>query len=148
MSDDIPFDVPGFVSYTQHRLRLEKVGVQHQFPGEMLTDLMRCDMSRDYLYNSVVMRLVTYVLSDTIVNEREEVTVDVPASWWQHLKRDCFKGRLLGWYLRRRPVKVKTLKNLVSFERSRLYPQADIQLPRDQYGMPQYREVIVQGGWG
>lgn len=139
---------PAFREHVRHRLEARKVGFTCQFPGEFFRDGITVDVSRDGMFDTVAMRMVSYVLSDQLVHECDEVTVDVPASWWQHFKRDVLsRYRVFRRYVRRHPVEMRTLRNLVSFDRYRIYPQADVMMPRTPYGMPQYHEAIVQKGW-
>ena len=69
---------------------------------------VRCTTYFDHMLDGIVLQLKKAVHGTEM--ERETVsTVQVPASWWQHWKRDCAPR----WFRRRFPVKTRTIETKV-----------------------------------
>lgn len=104
-------------------------------------------------FGQYLFQLRTKILTDDLpprmLTERTRVPFEVPASTWQMWK----KRHARRWYARRLvarwPVRYERDPDgrhgdaVCSFvlERFRTYPQAQVQLPRDQFGM----EVLAHG---
>jgi hypothetical protein len=98
--------------------------------------------------DQLIFRLRSAVLADKLVSERQAVTLDIPASWWQHFKRDSWLGRHRPQWMRRRwPVRFTTMRQEVLFERYRTYPDASIALPSERFGAPVIYETYTPMGW-
>jgi hypothetical protein len=80
----------------------------------------------------MMLELRSAVLAAQVLADRQDVAFEMPASWWQHLKRD----RMPAWFTRRWPVRTRTLTASVDFTRYDTYPMADIALPPDEFGYP------------
>jgi hypothetical protein len=134
---------------TQHQLDVLKVGVAQRMPGAYLASSIVVDQWRDMVINGLVLQLTGHVLGKQLpplkFTESRTVTIDVPASWWQHLKRSA-----LGvWGLRRlvalrpprmRPV-TRCLQVDVNVSRAAAFPEASL-LPADpRLGAP----VLILG---
>lgn len=59
-----------------------------------------------------------------------DVTYEVPANWWQHLRQQ------IG-------LSARTTTRLVHVDRYRTYPDADIVLPEPRFGEPVMVEVLT-----
>lgn len=128
-------------------LESRRAGVLMEVSGDFLRDSIAVETSLDHFADTLLVRLSALVLADQVVSERDEVTVEVPADWWQHLKRDHAARWWMRWLVARHPVRTVTLRNLVSFDQYRMYPGADVVLPKLPYGTHRVREVLAQGGW-
>lgn len=132
-----------FREYRTHVLRSRQVAVHAVLPGDFVRDSLAFEAHRNNLFDDMLMRLSAHVLSDQLVSADEEVTLDVPASWWQHLKL----SHAPEWFKRRWPVVCATWRKDMHFERHRTYPEADVVLPREKYGHPVYVEAAHYGPW-
>lgn len=91
-------------------LSWEKLGARMQLSREMVQDA-RFDI-RETLYGDLLMQLQAYVLGEKLpentVTATGSVSVEYPASWWQHFK-DTYRER---WWMRalarRRPPRMQT----------------------------------------
>lgn len=73
------------------------------------------------LADSLAIRMRSYILGQED-HQRYSVSVDIPATWWQHFKQD----HAPGWFVRRFPVKTKTVPRTVEFNHKMLFPKADV----------------------
>jgi hypothetical protein len=81
---------------------------------------------------AMVISMSAYVLAERLARETQQVAFDVPASWWQHWKRDCAPA----WLRRRWPVRTTRLSRTMKFETFRAYPDAQVphaEVLRDGY---------------
>lgn len=95
------------------------------------------------VWGNVICRLSSEVLAEKLVDSAETSELEVPATWWQHLKRDHFPA----WFTRRWPVRVAKFRQTVSFQRHRTYPNASIALPPKTFGYPVIIERATPGWW-
>lgn len=112
--------------------------------GAYTRDSIAAQEVMDHAWDMLCMRLTASILTDTQVSETQEVELAVPATWWQHLKRDNWLARKV-W--RRRRVRMHIMKQRVTFERIRGYPQADVVVPREKFGIPVIYDKVTEGGW-
>lgn len=71
------------------------------------------------IFDELVTELVAEVLAEEVDNRSKEVSFEVPATWWDHFKRDYFPD----WLLYKFPIKQKTLSKTVTFRRLATYPK-------------------------
>lgn len=146
-------EIPDSVDWTQLvrqmvTLHPEKFGVL----GSYSRELLQAEVSRDYSFaiGDLALRLTTSVLCGHVVTEKPQVQLNLPATWWQHLKYEVFGWHsaslakkdtlggfhrtvllwpaywLLGKYSAKRPVKWTTVTAEVTFEQRVLYPEIDM----------------------
>jgi hypothetical protein len=146
------------------RLAPKKFGYLGRYSTEML------EVERtDGIFGDMMLRFTTSILSGKTVTATQRASVEVPASWWQHLKKNAsernrtgfrrprrwwlpgiFLLSILTWlpraglgrFLRRHPVRYAELTAEVRFTRDTLYPGADVSLPPDQFGPPVTYEAL------
>lgn len=70
-------------------------------------------------FNSLCMKLDSFVLSQTVTEKSHRLKIEVPATWWDHFKRDCFPN----WLLRRFPPQVQLHSEKVTFKLKETYPK-------------------------
>lgn len=134
---------------TQHALHRKKVAAREEV-SEYVLNNARLDVEK-YVMDRLVYNLTTFVMSERLAPDVVEIVVDakaeVPASWWQHLKRDHFPQ----WYTRRWPVVnevvVSPYHGSVNIERELTYPASTQILPEDPWGAPVYVEVMGDVNW-
>lgn len=114
---------------------------QELIPNEVLHNA-EFTTYKDVVLDGMVFNLQTYVLADKLVDKQVSKTVEVPASWWQHLKQDK-----LRFLTRRRPV--KTVKHTfdVDFQQYNTYPKMATKLPKHKYGEPVVVEILKSNLW-
>ncbi len=111
-------------------------------------DRAKLDVIADPLTDHLIFSLKSLVLAEKLVQEQQTVTLDIPASWWQHFKRDSWLGRHRPQWMRKRwPVRFTTMRQTVRFERYRNYPDASIPLPPERFGRPVMYETCTPMGW-
>lgn len=97
--------------------------------------LMDLQAHRDAVVGDLIFRLRAYVLSQHLDRHTEtasqEVEFRVPASWWQHYKRDVLaRHRLTRWFVRWRParteVHTRTATLTASWEQYATFPESEI----------------------
>jgi hypothetical protein len=81
------------------------------------------------------------------VNEIQTVTLEVPASWWQHFKSDHRNRFGFRWFVKRFPILLETWTKDVTFDRYYDYPDATIQLPEENFGKFIVSETVTQRDW-
>jgi hypothetical protein len=95
----------------------------------------------------MLLGLTAEVLRDHIVNEIQTVTLEVPASWWQHFKSDHRNRFGFRWFVKRFPILLETWTKDVTFDRYYDYPDATIQLPEENFGKFIVSETVTQRDW-
>ena len=101
--------------------------------GRTPKELATYRVVEDPLADDLVHRLETVVLAEH-VHDQQFVSepVRVPATWWQHWKRD----HAPRWAQRRWPVRYQTFTLTVDLTRWIKYPWADIPVYPDRLGKP------------
>lgn len=131
--------------FTQRVLQIAKVGAGQIIPAYVARTAeftMQEQMGSDMLLS-----LSAEVLRDHIVDEVQTVTLEVPATWWQHFKADHRDRFGFRWLLRWRPIRWDTWTKEVRFDRYYDYPDAGIALPEDHFGKFIVNEQITQTDW-
>jgi hypothetical protein len=100
-----------------------KVVARRVLPGYVARNV-EANVYRDYLSDSLVFELRSYVLAEDLGTREYEVMFGQPSSWWQHFKRDVLHRR----------CKVKLETKTVVGHGYRGYPHAPIALPADKLG--------------
>jgi hypothetical protein len=118
-------------------LEMQRVTAASRVPA-FIAHTARLDVERAML-DELVYRLSAFVLADKFVDDVYTVTVNVPASWWQHFKRDC----LPQWWRNRWPVKEEQIRRRVEFMRYNTYPNASFALPEERFGKPVVYETVT-----
>lgn len=114
-----------FGDVPQVQLATERIQLDLQRVGATLAQSARYEVERrEFPYDELVHRLTSYVLSDRLVSDTYSKDYFVPASWWQHFKRDH-----LPTIARRWPVKTERRTVTVQFDRYATYPHARIAIP-------------------
>ena len=138
-------DFPTEREYTQRVLRIVKVGTSQIIPGHVartaeftVTEQMGGDM---------LLGLSAEVMRDHIVNETQTVTLETPATWWQHFKSDHRDRFGFRWLIKKFPIRWETWTKTVTFDRYYDYPDAAISLPEDQFGKFIVYETSIQSDW-
>jgi hypothetical protein len=108
-------------SFTQHVFTPRRLAAQQSI-GAYMTESLDFQTIKDHVYDTVLLRLTAMVLTDQHLDGTKEVTLDVPATWWQHFKRDHLPVRYLRW----RPVRYTKMQTTVRCEHFRIFPMADI----------------------
>lgn len=81
-------------------------------------------------------KLSAYVLKEEFEPVTETLTQSIPATWWQHFKRDHFPN----WLVRRFPVRTIALTATLTCVPKAIYPRAKI-----KFGEPTYKfHVLVK----
>ena len=91
--------------------------------------------------NHMILELQAYVLADKWVGQFQEVSIDVPSSWWQMWKRD----HAPAWFIRRYRVRFTTLTTTFSLDRYQTYPDASFTVPEELFGKPVVYERLTRG---
>jgi hypothetical protein len=135
------FDQPDVVQAAMS----QKIKLELQQVGATLASTAELAVYRDpsSFYDHLVHKLTAYVLADHLVSDTYETRVrvpfEVPASWWQHFKRDHLPTIAKRW-----PVKTRTIATwrdvTVTFDRYATYPEATIALP--ELGRHRYVEMV------
>ena len=101
----------------------------------------------DHEAHGLMVQLVSEVLTERIVKETHDVSIDVPATWWQHFKLSYMNNRFMRRFIRRYPVKLRAWSKTVFFDAKRLYPNADIPKQVTPLGRPIMFETIGESDW-
>jgi hypothetical protein len=123
-----------------------KVATMGQVQRHLLEDAQFVARTADVAFfedrftGNLCLSLRALVLGLRREDRERTVHLDVPASWWQHLKRD----HTPEWFTRRRPVRYERLTRTITFSVHQTYPNASIALPEDRFGQP----VIVHQAIG
>lgn len=148
--------------YFQRQMRLTPR--QFGYVGSYSRDMLQVEKVQDQAFGQIMYRFTTSILSGRTITETQRASVQVPASWWQHLKKTAGEWHtawlrkpyppwllfilpldlltivprvyLIPWFLRRHPVRYAELAAEVRFTRDTLYPGADISLPPSRFGAP------------
>lgn len=91
----------------------------------------------------MAMELRAYVLARKQVDEYHNAVLEVPATWWQHLKQDYFPE----WYKRRWPIRFTKMVKRFRFERYDTYPEADFAISEERFGRPVLCEFVSAKDW-
>lgn len=119
--------------------------------GTYMANELRAELAEvaEYFYDETLLRLTTQVLTGNTVSEEQEVSVQVPATWFQHLKERVseifqYKGgkHPVRRWLTKHPVRHKKLSAKVKFSRDTLYPGANIEVPPEPFGKPVVWETV------
>jgi hypothetical protein len=86
----------------------------------------------------MMLELRSAVLGAQILSDTQAVSIEYPATWWQHLKQD----HAPAWFTRRWPVRMTRRVAEVNFTRYDTYPMADVPLPPDDFGYPVVIEMF------
>lgn len=91
--------------YETKRLEIETYHWRQEIPAyEIINSGYEEREWRSISHESMVRELKTRVLKDSYE--------EIPASWWQHFKRDC----LPAWFVKRWPVKYVTVTLVLCFK--------------------------------
>lgn len=108
--------------------------------GALTRDSLVFDEWQEHSAYRLVRQLSAYVLSeklvDKTVSDRRTLSVDIPASWWQHFKLDVLASFNVGrWFVMKRPVRYRTEKRehtfRADFRQWATFPAADVMTPPD-----------------
>lgn len=131
--------------FTERILHIVRVGARQIIPEHVARTAsfsVQEQMGRD-----MILGLSAEVLRDHIVNEVQTVTLEVPASWWQHFKADHRDRFGFRWFVKRFPILWETWNKEVRFDRYYDYPDAAISLPEDKFGKYIVYETSTQTDW-
>lgn len=106
-------------SYEILTLEQRKVAVQ-ELVAQRLRYSAKLNVTEEEIFDRLLYRLSAYVLEERVAHRTQEFTIkatatarvsaqaraeiEVPKTWWQHLKQDHFPA----WFTRRWPVQVQT----------------------------------------
>lgn len=99
---------------------------------------IKVDVDMDWLLGDMVIRFEKELLGEIVGTQEHTVMVDVPSSWWQHLKEDHFPQ----WYVRRWPVLHKTRRVVIDLTTIGAFSDEMFQTPEKYRGkivLPVYR---------
>jgi hypothetical protein len=104
--------------------------VRHTLERQQLGVVVRSSAEYSAAYDSMIVdllchRLTAFVLTEKVVGQVHTLSVEVPATWWQHLKA----SRMRPWILRRWPVRYHRIERDVRFDKRLMYPAASQSLP-------------------
>lgn len=135
------------VSLRVDRVLLDQlqVAVKHRMAEELgaftaATSRLEVERRLDWIGQELLFSLRAYVLAEHLVDETVTLDVDVPASWFQHLKA----RHMRRWVLKRWPVRTIKVTEAKRFQRDATYPKANIGVPADRLGQPVYVERITR----
>jgi hypothetical protein len=115
-----------------------KMGVRQEV-GAHVAESLHLEQWVEPMTRNMVVRLTADILAEKLPPERVErsktVTLDFPASSWQHFKQEHSESWWLRWLVRRRPVRVQALEQtvtlVVDLEKYRTFPQCNYVFPQD-----------------
>ena len=95
--------------------------------GHFTKASLRCSVTEQngalgLLAETLAVRVQAAVLCQSLGHRMTSVTFQVPKSWWQHFKKDCFPE----WLKRRFPVRWTLREKVIPYEILAAYPQANI----------------------
>src|SRR6202012_6153393 len=96
-------------------LDLKKVGVQHLMPA-FVAQTAKYEVHA--VAETLVYELTAYVLSQHVADLRQDVTIDIPASWVRRGKREEAPKS----FVKRYPVKTATMRKVCGRGPFRHYP--------------------------
>jgi hypothetical protein len=131
--------------FTQRILRIVRVGANQIIPAHVASTANFT--VQEQMGGDMLLGLTAEVLRDHIVNEIQTVTLEVPASWWQHFKSDHRNRFGFRWFVKRFPILLETWTKDVTFDRYYDYPDATIQLPEENFGKFIVSETVTQRDW-
>ena len=130
---------------TRRVLEREQIGTYRTISRYVLTNA-KFKVVEDEAVGMMV-ELVSEVLTERIAKETHDVSIDVPATWWQHFKLSYMNNRFMRRFIRRYPVKLRAWSKTVFFDAKRLYPNADIPKQVTPLGRPIMFETISETDW-
>jgi hypothetical protein len=131
--------------FTQRILRIVRVGARQIIPAHVASTANFT--VQEQIGGDRLLGLTAEVLRDHIVHEVQTVTLEVPATWWQHFKAEHSNGFVIRRFIKRFPIRWETWTKNVTFDRYYDYPDASIQLPEDHFGKFIVHETVNQGDW-
>lgn len=131
--------------FTQRILRIVRVGASQVIPEHVARTASFS--VQEHMGRDMILGLSAEVLRDHIVDEVQTVTLEVPASWWQHFKADHRDRFGFRWFVKRFPILLETWNKEVRFDRYYNYPDARISLPEDNFGKFIVYETSTQTDW-
>jgi hypothetical protein len=137
-------DFPDSREFTQRVLQIVKVQA-HQIIPDYVARTANFTM-HEQVGGDMLLGLSAEVLRDHIVDETQTVTLETPATWWQHFKADHRDRLGFRWLIKRFPIRWETWTKYVTFERYYDYPDAAISLP-EEFGQFIVSETIHQSDW-
>jgi hypothetical protein len=112
------------------KIRLEKI----LFESRQTVDVGLSGMLFEVLPHAahgLLISLRGYIWGQRIQNETVTLSVDVPATWWQHLKQTLYAWRRFpDWARRRWPVALRKVDKSYTFETVALLPGFKYEVPR------------------
>jgi hypothetical protein len=131
--------------FTQRILRIVRIGARQIIPAHVANT---ANFSvQEQIGSDMLLGLTAEVLRDHIVNEIQTVTLEVPATWWQHFKADHRDRFGFRRFIKRFPIRRETWTKNITFDRYYDYPDASIALPEDQFGKFIVYETVNQTDW-
>lgn len=130
----------------QRTLYWQKAVAQEMVSNSVL-ERAEFDVISDLVLPALTAQLTTYVLTDHVLSRTQWATHDVPASWWQMLKRDVLSNHTFTrWVVNKWPVRYDHYTQPVTFNEDRNYVDSRV-LPERQFGRPVIVETINFGEW-
>src|SRR5260370_34206554 len=100
------------------------------------------------LFTAKAYKLSAKMLAGYVTGSKRTFNVEVPASWWQHLRLSAppwyRERKTVKRYRRRHPVRMNTSSADIDFTRYLAYPLAGITLPPDEFGYGVILDQIAQ----
>ena len=107
-------------TYIQEEVNLEKVRVAGRKAfGNLELESMRLERFEDIVLNGIVYQWSTICKGEKVRHEKQDVTFDYPATWWDHFKVKKFPK----WLLKKFPVKCNTYLQTVVFKEIAVFPK-------------------------
>jgi hypothetical protein len=131
--------------FTRRILHIVRVGTSQVIPSYVARTASFT--TQEHMGSNMLLGLTANVLRDHIVHEVQTVTLEVPATWWQHFKAEHSNGFIIRRFTKRFPIRWETWTRDVTFDRYYDYPDASIQLPEDQFGRFVVYENSTQTDW-
>lgn len=131
------------VERVQRVLNQQRVSMMHILPGDFVRDTASFECMKEVYTDMIMTRLTAFVLTEQLVDERQLVDMAVPATWWQHFKRD----NMPRWFTSRCPVRYEIFTKDVTFNVKATYPSSNYALPEDKFGKPVIFEEFHQTPW-
>ena len=135
-------DLDGPMPSQQLILHMRRVGTRRAVPRYVAQSAEFKAFWAENELESMIMELSSYVLADQKVSRRQTVTLEYPASWWQHFKRDQMPRR----FIRRWPVRMQKYSREIILDADVTYPDADM-LPPERFGRPVIVERMTSTPW-
>jgi hypothetical protein len=118
-------EIGGDVDVVRRVLEREVFMVAKAFPPGKYATLSDLRVGLSWEAKALVLRLAAGVYKDVVARDTAELSVSVPAGWWQ-----AFRQRWApAWWLRRWPVVMRTEKATYRFEVGYLLPKLYVAPP-------------------